>query len=205
MYKLKIALIVFTFFAIADTQAQANFKPGLRAGLSLSTISEMHANYRPDFYVGGFGEINISKRYALQPEINYTRQGSNNVRRNYYDPNTETEKIEYRDLQMDYLSFSLINKFTIKEVFQIEVGPSLDVLVNDNLAVRKSYNDVALVTGVAYRTTSGLVIEIRFKKGLYDILESSYYQNNSSENSIFGNYNTNMNLQIGISYSFNGK
>ncbi|UTN05366.1 PorT family protein [Flavobacterium bizetiae] len=204
MYKKKLAIAIFFFFAIINIQAQVTFKPGLRAGLSLSTVSEMHANYRPDFYIGGFGEINLTKRYALQPEINYIRQGSNNVARNFIDPDTQTEKTVHQDLQMSYLSFALLNKLKFAR-FQVQFGPALDVLLSDNLAFRKTYNDLSFVTGVAYKLPSGLGFEFRFKKGLLDVLDSDYYHNNSNSHYFFGDYNTNINFQIGISYSFETK
>ncbi|OIV42505.1 outer membrane beta-barrel protein [Flavobacterium johnsoniae] len=206
MYKKKLAIAAFLFFAVVNIQAQVTFKPGLRAGLSLSTISEMHADYRPDFYVGGFGEINLSKRYALQPEINYIRQGSNNVARNYLELDTpQTERVIYQDLQVSYLSIAVINKFTFGQGFQVQFGPALDVLLNDNLAFRKTYNDLAFVMGLGYRMPSGLAFEFRFKKGLLDVLDSDYYYNNSNSHYLFGDYNTNVNFQIGVSYSFDVK
>ena len=202
----KIIVFVFVLFiGIFVSKAQATFNPGLRAGLSLSTISETHADYRPDFYIGGFGEINLSKRYALQPEINYIRQGSNNVARNFIDPNTQTERIVYQDLQISYLSINLINKLKFGQGFQVQFGPALDVLLDDNLAFRKTYNDLSFVTGLAYRMPSGLGFEFRFKKGLFDVLDSDYYYNNSNNDYFFGDYNTNVNFQIGITYSFNVK
>lgn len=204
MYKKKLAIAVFLFFAITNIQAQVTFKPGVRAGLSLSTVSEMHANYRPDFYIGGFGEINLTKRYALQPEINYIRQGSNNVARNFIDPDTQTERTIHQDLQMSYLSIALLNKLKFAQ-FQVQFGPALDVLLSDNLAFRKTYNDLSFVTGVAYKLPSGLGFEFRFKKGLLDVLDSDYYHNNSNSHYFFGDYNTNINFQIGISYSFETK
>ncbi|WP_410501097.1 outer membrane beta-barrel protein [Flavobacterium pectinovorum] len=193
------------FFMLHQVQAQVSFKPGLRGGFNFSTISEMHASYKTDFYVGGFGEINIKKHYALQPEITYTRQGSNNVRRNYSDPNTGTERMEIRDLHLDYLSFALINKFTFGPGIQIQFGPALDVLVGDNLVKRKEYNDLAFITGIAYKLPSGLTIEARLKKGLFDILDSDYYYNDRNDHYLFGDYNTNVNFQVGLSYSFGEK
>lgn len=204
MYTKKLVVAVFLFFAFAKVQAQMSFQPGLRAGLSLSTISEMHANYRPDFYIGGFGEINFTKRYALQPEINYIRQGSNNVSRNFFDQDTQTERTISQDLKMNYLSIGLLNKLKFNQ-FQVLFGPTLDVLLSDNLAVTKTYNDLSLLAGIAYKMPSGIGFEFRFKKGLSDVLDSDYYHNNSNSHYLFGSYNTNMNFQIGISYSFETK
>lgn len=205
MYIKKFTIALFFLFVITNIQAQVSFKPGLRAGLSLSTISEMHADYRPDFYLGGFGEINLTKRYALQPELNYIRQGSNNVARNYIDPDTQTERIVYQDLQMSYLSIAMMNKFTFGQGFQVQFGPAIDVLLSDNLALRKTSNDLSFVTGLAYRMPSGLAFEFRVKKGFLDVLDSDYYYNNSNNHYFFGDYNTNVNFQIGVSYSFDTK
>ncbi|SHG50091.1 outer membrane beta-barrel protein [Flavobacterium defluvii] len=200
-----IVLTFVLFLGIFISKAQATFNPGLRGGLSLSTISETHANYRPDFYIGGFGEINISKRYSLQPEINYIRQGSNNVARNFIDPNTQTERVVYQDLQISYLSIDLINKLKFGQGLEVQFGPALDVLLNDNLAFRKTNNDLSFITGLAYKMPSGLGFEIRFKKGLFDVLDSDYYHNNSNDYYFFGDYNTNVNFQIGVTYCFDVK
>ncbi|MFD2943572.1 outer membrane beta-barrel protein [Flavobacterium notoginsengisoli] len=198
----KNVLFIIVFFAVLSIQAQISVKPGLRGGFSFSTISEMHADYKTDFYAGGFAEIKITKLYALQPEINYSRQGSNNVARNYYDEVSQTNKVEYLDLDINYLSLSVMNKFTLPMGIQFQAGPTLDVLLNDNLAVRKAQNDLGLVLGVAYALPSGLTFEARFKKGLLDVLSSDYYQNNSNNYYLFGDYNTNINFQLGVSYSF---
>lgn len=198
----KILFFIAVFFTVLNIQAQISVKPGLRAGFSFSTISEMHANYKTDFYTGGFAEIKITKHYALQPEINYTRQGSNDVARKYYDQNTQTDRVEYLDLEINYLSLSVMNKFTLGQGFQLQAGPTLDILLNDNLAVRKAQNDLGLVLGVAYALPSGLTFEARFKKGLLDVLSSDYYQNDSNNYYLFGDYNTNINFQLGVSYSF---
>ncbi|MBB4800784.1 hypothetical protein HNP37_000823 [Flavobacterium nitrogenifigens] len=198
----KRILFFIAVFTVLNLQAQISVKPGLRGGFSFSTISEMHADYKTDFYVGGFSEIKITKIYALQPELNYTRQGSNNVARNYYDERTRSEQVEYLDLEINYLSLSVMNKFTLPQGIQFQAGPTLDILLNDNLAVRKAQNDLGLVLGVAYALPSGLTFEARFKKGLLDILSSDYYQNDSNNYYLFGDYNTNINFQLGISYSF---
>lgn len=198
-----LLFIVAAFFAVQIMQAQVTFKPGLRAGLSFSTISETHSAYKTDFYIGGFGEINITEKYALQPEITYSRQGSNNVGY-YFNDNNQTEIVKYRDLQLGYLSFTLLNKLTFGPGIQIQFGPAVDVLVNDNLDKVETYNDLALITGIAYRLPSGLTFEARLKKGVLDVFDSSYY-NDRNDYYLFGSYNTNVNFQLGVSYAFGGK
>jgi hypothetical protein len=198
-----ILFVVAAFFAVQITQGQVTFKPGLRAGLSFSTISETHSAYKTDFYAGAFGEINITEKYALQPEITYSRQGSNNIGYYFYD-NNQTEIVKFRDLQLGYLSFTLLNKLTFGPGIQIQFGPAVDVLVNDNLDKVETYNDLALISGIAYRLPSGLTFEARLKKGVLDVFDSSYY-NDRNDYYLFGSYNTNVNIQLGVSYAFGGK
>jgi len=46
----RIFFFFAVFFTVLNIQAQVTAKPGLRAGFSFSTISEMHADYKTDFY-----------------------------------------------------------------------------------------------------------------------------------------------------------
>ncbi|WPO80150.1 outer membrane beta-barrel protein [Flavobacterium sp. KACC 22761] len=197
-----LAVTILFFIVLQQAQSQVSFNPGLRGGLSFSTISETKSTYKTDFYVGAFGEINITKIYALQPEISYSRQGSDNV--GYYFDNAEPRTVKFRDLQLGYLSFTLLNKFTFGPGIQIQFGPAVDVLVNDNLDKVEMYNDLSLITGLAYRLPSGLTFEARLKKGLFDVFDSSYY-NDKNDYYLFGSYNTNVNIQLGISYAFREK
>ncbi|SHL37843.1 outer membrane beta-barrel protein [Flavobacterium saccharophilum] len=197
-----LLIVAIAFLGFQKGQAQTSFKPGLRGGFSFSTISETRSSYKTDFYVGAFGEINITKIYGLQPEITYSRQGSNNVGY-YFNDNTQTELVKFRDLQLGYLSFTLLNKLTFGPGIQIQFGPAVDVLVNDNLDKVEMYNDLTLISGIAYRLPSGLTFEARLKKGILDVFDSSYY--NDRNDYLFGSYNTNVNFQLGLSYAFGGK
>ncbi|MDR7369729.1 outer membrane beta-barrel protein [Flavobacterium aquidurense] len=199
----KLLIVAIAFLGFQQTWSQVSFNPGLRGGFSFSTISETRSSYKTDFYVGGFGEINITKKYALQPEITYSRQGSNNV--GYYvSDNNQNKIVKFRDLQLGYLSFTLLNKLTFGPGIQIQFGPAIDVLVNDNLDKVETYNDLALISGIAYRLSSGVTIEARLKKGVLDVFDSSYY-NDRNDYYLFGSYNTNVNFQVGLSYAFGEK
>ena len=107
MKKVAIATLL-CFFGLTQVNAQVSFKPGLRAGLNLSHFkqtddSDEDFKSKSDFYIGGFGELKLTKYYTLQPEITYSRQGS---------------KYEYRGssnsttFDATYLSFAVVNKFT---------------------------------------------------------------------------------------------
>ena len=197
----KITVIVFVLFA-SIMNAQVTFKPGLRAGASFSTFSNTRSDYKTDFYVGGFGEIKLTKIYTLQPEITYSQQGADNVK-TFVSYNNGQDVIESRNLEIDYLSIAMINKFTFNGGFQVQVGPTLDFRLQDNLLYEKSDVDLAFVMGLAYRLPSGLTFEARFKKGLVDVLDSDTYASSQNNDDYWlADYNTNVSFQLGISYPF---
>lgn len=197
----KITVIAFFLFA-SIMSAQVTFKPGLRAGASFSNFSNIRSDYKTDFYVGSFGEIKLTKFYTLQPEITYSQQGADNVK-TIIRYNNGQDVIESRNLEIDYLSLAMINKFTFNGGFQLQVGPTLDFRIQDNLLYQKSDVDLAFIMGIAYKLKSGLTFEARFKKGLVDVLDSDIYESSRDNDEFWlADYNTNISFQLGISYPF---
>lgn len=197
----KLTVIVFFLFA-SIMSAQVTFKPGLRAGASFSNFSNTRSDYKTDFYVGGFGAIKLTKFYTLQPEITYSQQGADNVK-TIIRYNNGQDVIESRNLEIDYLSLAMINKFTFNGGFQLQVGPTLDFRLQDNLLYQKSDVDLAFIMGIAYKLKSGLTFEARFKKGLVDVLDSDIYESSRDNDEFWlADYNTNISFQLGISYPF---
>ena len=98
----------------------------------------------------------------------------------------------------------MINKFTFNGGFQVQVGPTVDFRVRDNLVYENSDMDLAFVAGIGYKIpATGLTIEARIKKGLIDVIDSDYYGSSNNDNDyLFGDYNTNVSFQLGVSYAF---
>lgn len=206
-----VALFILCF---SLQQAQAQFdgnrrvtaQPGVRAGLNLANFTNWQGTeVRPDFYVGGMVSINFFKFYSLQPEINYSRQGAK------YDYHQHTllppsGSSEQNDLEVQYLSFALMNKFYIVDEFHAIIGPSVDFKIGDNFSNQwfggsVSDIDFALQGGLGYTLDFGLTVEARYKMGLVDIFG---YENwlNSNENNIQNDIILNSVVQLGLSYSF---
>lgn len=200
----KIFLVAFiSLFGICEMSSQVTFTPGIRGGLNLSNITQTDGSYKPDFYIGGFGAINFTKRYTLQPEINYSRQGANDIVSQEYNANTGDYFYTKKDVSINYISLSAMNKFNIVDGFQIMVGPTLDFIVGDNLSYQYNEVDLGVNLGFGYKFPSGISIEARFKKGIADVLDGNYYYN--GDNYFFDDYNTNNVFQFGVSYAFNLK
>jgi len=192
-----LIVILFTLFGIVQTQAQVSFKPGLRAGANFSHFTKGNNYYNSgginnnerfdtntEFYIGFYGALKLSKFYTLQPEINYSAQGSNYKTSNYGSVN----------LNVDYLSFVILNKFAFSDQFNIHFGPTLDFVLSRNFDTYSNV-DLAFVLGAGYNFTPNFGIEARVKKGIIPVYESGIdYENH-----------TNVVFSLGATYTFDVK
>ena len=203
-----IALLGFT-----QTEAQVTFKPGLRGGLNFShfTKGDNYTNYygnsyssgnivvdynsKTDFYIGFYGALHLSKTYTLQPEIDYSNQGST---LNYVDSNKISRSVK---LGVSYLSIAVINKFTFNK-FNIHLGPAIEFVVDEKNMNARNDVDLTFQLGAGYDITKNFGLEARIKKGIIP----SFYNSNSNGYSYSDNGNhTNVVFSIGATYTFDIK
>lgn len=185
-----IAVFFICFFAY-QANAQVTIKPGVRAGLNLSTFTNSDFDRKADFYVGGLLAIKLASFYTLQPELTYSRQGAKGQTYEYYFPDFDpVVQGTYRDYdyEISYLSLGVMNKFRIVDGFHAIVGPTLDFRLDDNFITyqRPQDIDMTLNGGIGYTLPMGLTIEARYKMGLLDIFgnyeDDDYYDDENNGN-----------------------
>ena len=185
------------FFCLANLNAQVTFNPGFRGGVNFNHFSKGDQAYyndgytsdrnfetKTDFYLGFYGALKLSKFYTLQPEINYSAQGSqsnsNYSNNNNYYYNNNNYYIDINDFNdnnnnnnksynVDYLSFVVINKFTFNDKFNIHLGPTMDFVVSKNFNNRSDV-DLAFILGAGYQITPNFGVEVRVKKGIVPVI-----------------------------------
>ncbi|WP_417352776.1 outer membrane beta-barrel protein [Flavobacterium alkalisoli] len=195
MKKVFVLMLVCLFTSVLSAQVTA--KPGFRAGANFSNFSHTDFDYRTDFYVGGFVALQLNNFYAIQPEINYSRQGAAaNLR--YYDNGTITSF--EKDIEIEYLSMVFINRFSFYNV-NMHMGPTFDIELNSSVPTNIDF-DMGVTMGIGYTLPMGLTIEARWKRGLFDVLETDDY--NGTINTV-GDNNANNVFQLGLAYSFKAK
>ena len=202
-----IALLGFT-----QTQAQVTFKPGLRGGVNFAHFtngggynydSYYASSARPndinglksktEFYIGFYGALHLTKFYALQPEVDYSRQGS---ALNYIDINNNPNSSK---LGVSYLSIAVINKFTFNK-FNVLLGPAVEFVVDKKNMNAANDVDLTFQLGVGYDITKNFGLEARIKKGFV----TAYYYNNYNG---YGDNtdHTNVVFSVGATYTFDLK
>ncbi len=206
----KILIITaLTFFGM--TQAQVTFKPGLRGGVNFSHFTkgddsnnyyyDNNGNYvsspngdkfesKTDFYLGFYGALRLTKYYTLQPEVDYSRQGSV-----YKNNNGSNEQLD-----VSYLSIAIANKFTFSDKFNVHLGPTIDFVVDDNFDTDNEV-DLAFFLGAGYNFTKNFGIEARVKKGIIPVIDRYY----TGFNNDYSSTHSNVVFSIGATYTFDLK
>ena len=189
-----ILLALFAGFFIMEANAQVTVKPGIRAGVNFSRFSDTEFDMRPDFYAGAFVAMKLTRFYTLQPEITYSRQGAK------ADFSTAIAGVP-DDIKIGYVSFGVMNKITFNDEFSLLLGPTIDFETESNVSTNSDV-DLAIMGGLGYTLPFGLTIEARAKFGVIDVLESDTF---NGTDTYVDDWNTNVTLQLGISYSFDAK
>jgi hypothetical protein len=180
----KVFLTAMLVIMTTTAFSQVTFKPGVRAGVNFSNITNSSTDDKTDFYIGIFGELKLADFYAIQPEINYSRQGADSRSNSAFD------------IELQYVSLAVANKFSPfnKLGLHFIVGPAINIKVNDQVDdFFTSAEDIDLVIfgGIGYDFPFNLSVETRYNIGLVDIFPTV-------GNDIF----VNRVIQIGATYKF---
>lgn len=192
-------LLLFLFWG---SNAQTSIRPGFRAGANFSQITRTYYEPRTDFYFGAFGEIKISDLFRLQPEVGFSRQGA---RGDVYrvPPPGEDDKVWFRkNIESNYITLGVTGKLAFTEAVRILFGMSAEQGLEVVKPLRNDV-DLALLAGAEYRFPFGLGVEVRMKRGTFDMIDSREYETFSSGGGLTIDRNLNLVIQCGLNYSLN--
>ncbi len=193
MCRTKVFFLILALSYLGFLQAQV--RPGIKLGLNSSNISKTRLDSKSGLYIGAFVKIPISDYYALQPELLYSNQGG------------KSNSDEYGDVNINYLSIGIPNKFYVspKNGFHFMLGLGLDVNLKNNFVGLTNFDfddeispvDVVALGGIGFEFDFGLTLEARYKQGTISIdflgEDNLYEEPGSNLNGVF---------QIGASYKF---
>lgn len=199
---LGLAIITGTFAFAQSTSTDATtpstssskIKFGLKAGLNVSTLSNMDMNSKAGFYGGVFANIPVTKDFSIQPEALYSATGAKGK------GGDETK------LNLEYLSVPIMFQYNALPNLYVEAGPQFNFLIDARLkksastgAFKSATNsfDFGIGLGAGYYFTKNIGVNVRYTAGLSDIVKTRYQYGydraGSVKNSVF---------QVGINYKF---
>lgn len=193
----KIFLVAFAVLSFSIANAQVRIKPGVRAGYSNADISDIRGENRSSFYLGADINFRFAKWYALQPELNYSRQGMKVRYIDSFDPIAPSYEEKWK---LDYLGLTLANKFYVFRGLNLQVSPYLDFVINTKNVNPTNDVDTGIALGIGYDFKNGLGIEARLKSGGVDIFDD--YGTDDDDTDYL---HLNGALQIGVTYTFDLK
>ncbi len=187
------ALVVFSIGSVQSQEIRLGAKLGLNvASLGGDAYGVGSLGARTSFHIGGLAEIPLMGKFALQPEILYSSEGSDWSFGSAED-----------NLKLDYIRVPVLAKYYIIEGLSAEAGPVFGVLVgaksDEDDDIKDNYKtfDAAFGIGATYRLNMGVFFSLRYNKGLLNVNEK--YE----ENGVTYDYKNQSNVfQVSAGYSF---
>jgi len=190
------AIAVFAFGLTNAQKAQFGLKGGLNvANQNFSVNGFPSASSRIGFHIGGFVEVKISDKFAIQPELLYSTQGSKfNMTVNDSGTDYNTENV----FKLAYLNIPVMFKYYAAEKFSLEAGPQIGFLTSSKLDVSVvgktvSQNakdlfesvDFGLNLGAGYDFTKKISAGVRYNFGLANVAKTEKGDDSNIKNRVF--------------------
>ncbi|MEO6174774.1 MAG: porin family protein [Flavobacterium circumlabens] len=192
MKKIILSMLAILVFGFANAQ-KTRF--GVKGGLNVSSYTG--GNYYDaksliGFHVGGFAEIKVIERLAIQPELLFSTQGAS----------MEYPGESDYDSKLNYLNVPVLAKFFITKEFTVEAGPQIGFLLSakdDGEDAKDFYKstDFGFNFGAGYGFTDNLSVNLRYTVGLSNIAD---YETDNVED--FLDSPKNSNLALSLAYKF---
>jgi hypothetical protein len=164
---MKKTFILAAIIAIGHSvNAQENVAFGLKAGIHSSTINSYseggEVTNMNSFYAGGTAAFPVSKSFAIQTELLYSREGAD---------------LGLVDLELSTIRLPLLFQYRHASGFYAEAGPQIGIVLKGKTIQEdtKAEEDVAdfipktgasFAVGFGYRMQNGLGIDFRYAKGI---------------------------------------
>ncbi|PJJ75776.1 outer membrane protein with beta-barrel domain [Thermoflavifilum aggregans] len=199
----RILLTASCMAIFATTFAQQATKPGIHLGIkadaNLTKIDGQSYTdaFKLNYSLGAYAKLQISRLFALQPELNLV-QSTSTVSNNFGDIYNDIANPDYRkNIRLNYLSIPLLASIGVTNHFFIQVGPQYGILMNDheNL-IQNGKNafkngDFSMVGGVWIELPARLNVHARYVIGLSNINDIDNRDNWKSQA-----------IQVGLGFTF---
>ena len=195
-----LTIILITFLSCSFINAQVEIKPGIKVGMNIAGLSNLEENGGASsekitaFHIGATLSFKFARFYTLQPEILYSKQGSDYKTFGF----NGTQSIE-----LSYLSIPVNNKFYIgASGINFQIAPVIDILLNHKNVNDPQTVDIALAGAIGYDIGNGLVMSIGYKQGLTDLFGRNVDDGYGYETTDVSELILNNVIQLSVGYQF---
>jgi len=177
MKKIMLVAIAVMTFGFASAQ---NVKFGVKGGVNFANLGgDADGSSFTGFNVGSLAEIKLLDKFAIQPEILYSLQGSD------FSENGFDDK-----LKISYLNIPVMAKYYVIKKLSVEAGPQIGFLLSakeDGEDVKDDFKslDFGFNFGVGYDITESFFAGVRYNLGLLNIADNVNGDNFKTNNNVF--------------------
>jgi hypothetical protein len=160
------------------SEKESFIRGGFKAGLNLNKIEgkSFKDEFRYNYQLGAFMQINFSRRYGLQPEINFTQtsaEQSNDITVIYDDLFLGGSQ---KKAKLNYLKMTGLLNYDLgpSQRVKLQVGPQWGMLVSEAIDSLKTPRDIfkkgefSVLGGILLQLPS-FNMGVRYEIGLTDI------------------------------------
>lgn len=206
---------VFLFSALSYAQ---DVKFGAKVGLNISNLSGDVDDTKSliGAHLGGFAEISISEKFAIQPELLFSMQGAKSE---YSESDIDYSYSEETKTKLNYLNIPLLAKYYVADKFALLAGPQFGILMSakedyefsetlsgttdsgsESIDAKEFYKSLALSfnLGASYSITENFFVDARYNLGLSSIAKD-YTDEFGDSTSLKINNNV---FQFSVGYKF---
>ena len=194
-----ITLFLITLCSFTLLNAQVEIKPGIKGGLNSANLTNLnnigaHSKSITSFHIGGTISFKFAKFYTLQPEILYSKQGSEI---------TQNGTSGKADLDLNYLSIPINNKFYVGgNGLNFQIAPVIDILLSHKNVDSPQGVDIAFAAAVGYDIANGVTLSVGYKQGITDLFGRNVNTGNGYETTDISDLVLNKVIQLSVGYQF---
>ena len=178
------AAVLFSAFSYAQ-----DIKYGAKVGLNISKFSGDVEDSKSliGVQLGGFAEISITEKFAIQPELLFSMQGE---KYEYSESDIDFSLSEESKTKLNYLNIPVLAKYYVANKFALIAGPQVGFLFSakedysfketfdgetdsysETVDVKDLYKTLSLSfnLGASYSITDNLFVDARYNLGLSSI------------------------------------
>jgi hypothetical protein len=129
MKKLFLAAMVLTLATASQAQG---VRIGAKLGANLNKVTGKSFNEEFDlsYHVGGFLEIDLNKKWGLQPEVYFNQATA--TRSSEFSTIYSTNPNANTDIKLNYLSIPILLRYNVGNMLTLNAGPQFSILMNND-------------------------------------------------------------------------
>ncbi|MDQ6814324.1 MAG: PorT family protein [Bacteroidota bacterium] len=180
---LTLTIGMLSLLSIANAQ---KLGIGGKIGANLNKISgqQFKDGYNLGYFLGGFAEIDLNKKWGIQPEVLWNQVNTRHA--DNYNAITSSFRDSTGTIKLKYLTIPVLLRYNVGSMLTLNAGPQFGILLDQHQTLLKNgqnafkNGDFSLVAGATINVAS-LRIYGRYNIGLSNISDYNKQDNWKSQ------------------------